>query len=260
MDESGGAVDPGGSPEWVERRWGGSRVRAEPSALAWVDRAMREHGTLYDAARADHQLEAAGGRGPVFGVRHGGEAWMVRHCRRGGAFGEVLGDRYVAVSTPRPFREQTAARALRKAGVSTPAVVAAAVYPAGPIYRGDVMTTWVEGSASLLHRLAPIVSSRPESAVPLLRQTGGLARSLARAGAMHVDFNAGNVLLSDRKVWVIDLDRCRLGMPNGTAAVDRTCRRMLDRLARSLRKTVTGGAPLPPTWLAALADGGEVPT
>lgn len=246
---------PDATPTWIERSWGARRVRTEPGALDWVEWAMRTHGSLYAAAAADHEVEASGGRGPVFGIRLGGEAWMVRHYRRGGALGDLLDDRYVAVRSPRPFREQAASRLLRRAGVPTPAVLAAAVYGAGPFYRGDLVTEWVERSTSLLERLAAVVSTRPETEAVLVGRTGNLARSLAGAGALHVDFNCGNVLAVGDDVSVIDLDRCRVGLDVSEISADRACRRMLDRLERSIRKTVTGGEPIPPVWTAALRAG-----
>lgn len=242
------------APSWVERTWGGDRIRAEPVVLPWVERAMESHTSLYAGARADHDVEMAGGRGPVYGVRSGEHAWMVRHYRRGGALGDLLDDRYLAVRTPRPFREQAAAHTLRLAGVPTPAVLAAAVYPSGALYRGDLVTERVQGAVPLLQRLAASFT-RPEREEELLVRVGRLARMIAEAGALHVDFNAGNVLVTGDRVWVIDLDRCRLGIRRDGDHADQAARRMLDRLERSIRKTVTGGEPVPAVWLAGIAAG-----
>jgi len=232
-------------------------VRVESTARGWVERSMETHGSLYAAARADHDLEVGGGRGPVYGVRSQGRAWMVRHYRRGGAFGDLLDDRYVSVRTPRPFREQAAARALRRAGVPTPGVVAAAVYAAGAFYRGDLVTERVEGSTPLRQRLAK-VAKHPEQEEDLMVRVGHLAYLVAQAGALHVDFNVANILAVGNDVWVIDLDRCRLGVSGAPA--DQFVERMLQRLQRSIRKTVMGGEPVPGVWLDGLAAGATSPS
>lgn len=224
--------------------------------------------SAWGAREAVHVL--SGGRGPAYLVEAEGQRWVVRHYRRGGAVAGVLGDRYLAAGTPRPFREAAAAAAARAAGVRTPAVVAGAVYPAGPFYRADLVTAWVEGARPLAEVLAgsgaakggPAAASVRPPAGPTavaeaaasppphgaLEAAGGLIAALAAAGLRHADLNAHNVLLRQGngglEAWVLDLDRCAVGVPPQAAAAT-----MSRRLLRSVEKLVKAkGGGVPDAW------------
>lgn len=195
----------------------------------------------------------------------------MRHYHRGGAVASALGDRYLRLGVPRPFREFAAGDALAAAGVPTPRVVGAAVYPAGPFYRGDLVTEWVPGSRDLAHVLFPAddpaataegavgapgaVGERP--GVAAMRATGRLLRLAHERGLDHPDLNIKNILIvgeaEEPEAMVLDLDRARvLGRP----VSERRRRRMIGRFWRSVRKwEAAKGAALPAAVRAGFADG-----
>ncbi|MFO7892675.1 MAG: lipopolysaccharide kinase InaA family protein, partial [Longimicrobiales bacterium] len=163
------------------------------------------------------------------------ERWVVRHYHRGGAIAPILGDRYLRLGAPRPVREYGTGRALERRGLPTPAHIAAAVYPSGIWYRGDLVTRWVPGSRDLAAVLFPGRSLEgPESGAPrsaagagaesgmgsgagaleaggpeaggpeaggaeaeaAMRATGRLFRRLHEGGVVHPDLNLKNVLIA----------------------------------------------------------------
>ena len=244
----------------VERLEGsdGTRLICIPEARAsleeWLDRA----GTLFDAAAADPRAEPLEGRGVVHVVpRPSGERWVVRHYRRGGAVAALLGDRYLRVERSRPERELEASRALKQAGIATPTVVAAACYPRGAFYRGDIVTRFLPGSRDLAAILFPQSigdsdgagsegggtggaggSAGPGSIAPAtaLEAAGRLIRRAQEAGLRHPDLNLKNILVVETAegvtAHVVDLDRARVKAPVGGW----WRRRMVRRFWRSARK------------------------
>lgn len=196
-------------------------------------------------------MESLHGRELVYVVDTPGDRggrWVVRHYRRGGAVARVLGDRYLRVGVPRPFRERDLSDALREAGIRTPPVVGAAVYPAGPFYRGDLVTELVPGArdlAAVLFGVAQLPSAprmsgdgaEEREAAAAMRAAGRLVRALHELGVVHRDLNLKNILLTRTPeggldAWILDLDAARLR--TGVSAGAR--RRMLKRFWRSAAK------------------------
>lgn len=223
----------------------GGRARVRPEAEGWVRATLEEGRTLFEEARDDPDRIELRGRGPAYAIPAPARTradpdsrparWLVRHYRRGGAVASLLGDRYLRLGTPRPFRELAASEEVRARGVETPRVVAAAVYPAGVFYRGDLVTDFVEGARDL----AEILFSDDEEPSRRRRAAaaaGALVGELGRAGIHHRDLNAKNVLLVGEgealRALALDLDRCRLAAA-GTAVPPGP---MLARLLRSLHR------------------------
>lgn len=246
-DRSGPLSAPDGFVE-VERA--GARVFTRPEARSWVEEALEAHGSLHRAAARSRDALRRQGRGPVFAIPARpdevqsalGETpgrWAVRHYRRGGAVARLLGDRYLRVGAPRPFRELRASEAVRRRRIPTPRVVAAAVYPAGLFYRGDLVSRFIPNAVELAdilfdpdrRGLSGTVDRREA-----LAEAGALIRAMARAGVHHPDLNARNVLLEwsggAPHAHLVDLDRCRVDQgPSPEAA-----KAMHARLVRSIRK------------------------
>jgi 3-deoxy-D-manno-octulosonic acid kinase len=236
-------------------------LRALPGREPALRRWLAEHGTLMAAAEAHPDAVALEGRGRVAvvpgpAVPEGApaERWVVRHYHRGGAVASAMGDRYLRLGAPRPFRELGMLEAVRALGVPAPAPVGAAVYFAGPFYRGDLVTVWVPDSIDLATLLfpppagAPPVAAAPADAgvaghADAMRAAGRLVRLLHDRGVVHPDLNLKNVLLAagvdgtggdgEPRALVLDLDRATLG---DGAVPDRARRAMLDRFWRSARK------------------------
>lgn len=168
----------------------------------------------------------------------------------------LLRDRYLRVGTPRPVQELHLGWALQEKGLPTPPHIGAAVYPAGPWYRGDLVTRYVPGSRDLAAVLFPGRPVPAEDAAAALELTGRLFRTLHDGGVVHPDLNLKNILIVDRRpspeAQVLDLDGARLRGRVG----DRARRRMIARFWRSARKwSARTATALDPAWLDAFEAG-----
>jgi 3-deoxy-D-manno-octulosonic acid kinase len=133
---------------------------------------------------------------------------VVRHARRGGLLGPLLGDRFAG--RPRFLREIALAEALREAGIPTPPVLAGLAYLTPLWHRADVATERVDGrdlASTLFGDDAPSGPSRRD----LLHAVGRLVRRLHEAGFVHPDLQLRNVLVDTGSgaVWLLDVDTCR---------------------------------------------------
>ena len=226
-----------GVPEGFDRfSRGSATVWVRPEVRGWVESILSTAPTLHAAAARLGGRQMTG-RGAVYAVPTTRGDWVVRHFRRGGSVASLFGDRYLVGGLPRPFQETRASESVRDRDIPTPRVLAAAVYKAGPIYRGDLVTELVPDASELAEVLfdgersgLAATSDRKEA----LRETGSLICRLAGSGVRHADLNAKNVLLQwsggSPTAYVLDLDRCRIGTE--PVPVDS----MLQRLLRSLRK------------------------
>jgi len=239
-------------------------VLARKEIVPWVRYVMEGGATLYEAAAKDRDRFELPGRMPVFAIpskrgrserssggggpgsesgangTSAGGRWAVRHYSRGGRiFPTLLGDRYLGLGLPRPHHEVRVSEEARSRGVPTPRILAAALYPAPPFYRGDLVTEFVPQSKDLLGTLfdprktgAGGASERLEA----LRAAGALIQTLQGAGLLHSDLHAGNILLRWEgtlpRAQVLDLDRSRI-LPKGRHAPPGP---MLSRLTHSLKK------------------------
>ncbi len=218
----------------------GTVVWVRPETVGWVELALERAGTLHQAAARTPDARAMEGRGTTWSIPSPDDepGWAVRHYRRGGRMAALLGDRYLRRGLPRPFQELRTSEEVRARGLPTPRVVAASVYPAGPFYRGDLVTELVPDALELGEILfdpertgVSAAGDRKEA----LRETGRLVRKMAEAGVFHPDVNVRNVLLQWYGApdgWVLDLDKCRVRRGRDRAGAARMGRRLL----RSVRK------------------------
>ena len=255
---------------------GKARAFVWHKAHEWASRTLEEYGSLYSWAAGGADAVALSGRGTVWSVPAAGAGpdgrtrWVVRRYLRGGAMATILRDTYFRAGPTRPLRELHASAAARALGLPVPAVVAGAVYPAGPLhYRADLVTEQIPDTRDLAEVLfghaAPenVARPAPERAAAL-RASGRLAAHAGAAGVRHPDLNAKNVVLrpaasggSDPDAWMVDMDRCRVRItPRPRADTDS----MLARLERSLRKFErAGGRHLAAEEWTALRQGAERP-
>lgn len=181
-------------------------------------RAALAAGTLYAWAAAQPGRDVFQGRGEVFGVTLGSRRAVVRHARRGGLLGPLLGDRYRG--RPRFAREMKICRDLQADGISTPDVLAGVMYQTGAVHRADTATARVDG-----RDLAEIFfgNDPPSGAerTAILQEVGELVGKLYRVGFVHPDLQLKNILIETAggprlKAWLLDVDTVRRMSGPGT--------------------------------------------
>lgn len=204
--------------------------------------------TLYEYAARHPAARAMQGRAATYAVplpQDSGRV-VVRHNRHGGLFAPLTGDLFFTPT--RAPHELAVSLALTQAGVATPEVLAYAVYPPGGILqRSDVCSREIPRSRDLAEVITKGTEGERQRA---LVSAAHLAAMLARCGARHHDLNAKNILLTDGRAYVLDVDRVVLGTDPDVAL-----RGNLARLERSLRKwRDEHGAPVTESDLALLHD------
>jgi 3-deoxy-D-manno-octulosonic acid kinase len=227
-------------PGYEARSVGGVTGFAWGPATAWLESVLSQGVGLHSWAASREEAKPLVGRGPVYAIGapapgpDGRPRWAVRRYRRGGRVAPILGDRYVRSGLPRPMRELMATAEARTRGIPAPAVVAGAVYPAGPFYRADLVTELIPDARTLEALI--FGSGGSPDASDLLLEAGRFVRRLEEASVLHADLNASNVLLirgnTESGARVVDLDRCRV-LSAGARPIGDKMRR---RLERSLRK------------------------
>ncbi|HRN54107.1 MAG TPA: lipopolysaccharide kinase InaA family protein [Gemmatimonadaceae bacterium] len=209
-------------------------VIARHDAVAGVEEALRETRTLHCWAATVPGAKPFQGRATAWGTTlpRGGPAVVVRHARHGGIFAAITGDRFLWPG--RAPWELEASERLRAAGVPTPAVVAYALYPAGPGFcRCDVATARLPDGGDL-----PVVwaTASVGDRDAMLTAVAALVRALGLVHAQHEDLNAKNVYLTREgagfRAFALDVDRVRFLAPGDARATSLN----LARLLRSLRK------------------------
>ncbi|SDL54492.1 3-deoxy-D-manno-octulosonic acid kinase [Modicisalibacter muralis] len=156
----------------------------------------------------------------------GGQQWVLRPYRRGGMAARLSESRYVwtGLARTRGFRELRLTAELHARGLPVPAPVAAHVRRHGLSYAAALLTVRLPGARALAESL-------PRADTALLERVGATIRCFHDAGLDHVDLNARNLLVTpDERVWLIDLDRCRLRQPGRWREAN------LRRLERSLER------------------------
>lgn len=231
MSEAGPAAPPGYTRLVVRD----ATVVARHDAVAGVEDALRETRTLHGWASTVPSAKAFQGRATAWGTTlpRGGPAVVVRHARHGGFFAALTGDRFLWPG--RAPWELEASERLRAAGVPTPAVVAYALYPAGPGFcRCDVATARLPEGGDL-----PLLWAEADAASrdAMLTATAALVRALGLVQAFHEDLNAKNIYLVREgqgwRAYALDVDRVRF-LATGD---ERAAELNLARLLRSLRKS-----------------------
>ncbi|WP_425283430.1 3-deoxy-D-manno-octulosonic acid kinase [Halomonas daqiaonensis] len=170
----------------------------------------------------------APGRGVSLFLAVGKEEWVLRPYRRGGLIAQLSERRYVwtGLQRTRAFREFHLTAGLHAQGLPVPRPVATGVTRHGLVYEAALITVRIPGARALSELL-----KRGDADAALIERVGATIRRFHNAGLDHVDLNARNLLVdTEGKVWLIDLDRCRL-RPKGTWQADN-----LERLERSLAK------------------------
>jgi 3-deoxy-D-manno-octulosonic acid kinase len=230
LSEAGPAAPPGYTRLVVRD----ATVVARHDAVAGVEDALKETRTLHGWASTVPSAKAFQGRATAWGTTlpRGGPSVVVRHARHGGVFAPLTGDRFLWPG--RAPWELEASERLRSAGVPTPAVVAYALYPAGPGFcRCDVATARLPEGGDLPALWADADAASRDS---MLTATAALVRALGLVQAHHEDLNAKNIYLVREgqgwRAYALDVDRVRFLAPGDGRAAELN----LARLERSLKK------------------------
>jgi 3-deoxy-D-manno-octulosonic acid kinase len=231
-------------PGYQERRYAAGVGYVWDDAAGWLDEVLGSGRTLHAWAASGENVKPLVGRGTLYAVdarAAGPDArprWAVRRYYRGGLMAPLLGDRHLPTRATRPIRELWATVEARARGVPAPAVVAGAIYPAGPFYRADLATELIPDGRTL--EALVFGSGGTPDASELLAHAGRLVGVLERALVLHVDLNAANVLLvrgdTASGARVVDLDRCVV-FPLGARAFGPMMRKRLERSLRKLSRT-----------------------
>ncbi|WP_376691374.1 3-deoxy-D-manno-octulosonic acid kinase [Wenzhouxiangella sp. EGI_FJ10409] len=212
----------------TELQAGSTRILYDPSALDVVSPEWLDPGfwRLRDAVLAEF-----GGRGQALAVATGAGPAVLRRYLRGGMIARVSRERYffTGYQRSRSFREFRVLDRLRRMDLPVPEPLIASCERRGATYRAAILTRLLENAISL-----------PEAADILepehWQRLGATLGRFFRAGVVHPDLNASNLLIDGDCHWhLIDFDRARI--ENGPVDPEP----MLKRLERSLDKLgITG--------------------
>jgi 3-deoxy-D-manno-octulosonic acid kinase len=172
---------------------------------------------------------SAKGRGTTWFVDLTDVIGALRHYRRGGLFGKLVADSYwfTGWTNTRCYQELELLNILNRAGVNTPAPLAARAIKKNLIYKADILTQKVESASDLVD----ILKNKPLNSAGYY-QIGQEIRKMHDVGVNHTDLNIHNILLDhDGKVWLIDFDKCQIESSKGAWKS-----KNLERLKRSFMK------------------------
>jgi len=197
-----------------------------------ADRIDQPTPELFDTQHWERQGRVAGraiGRGSALLLQTGFGPAVLRQYLRGGWPARVSRESYLftGFERSRPFVEFNMLAALTGMELPAPAPLAALCRRQGLFYRGWLLME------RILHvrALADLLGERARSPA-LWRAVGATIARFHRAGVVHADLNARNILVGrDDAIHLVDFDRARLSA-DATAA----CRANLRRLQRSLEK------------------------
>ncbi len=166
-------------------------------------------------------------RGGARKVDVAGRAVVVRRLRRGGALRGVLPDLFL--DGRRGERERRVTALAAAAGIPVVEVLGVRTRRCwGALHEIHVVTPYIDAPDVLA-----FLRGGGRATVALCRAVAGAVAALARAGILHRDLQAANLLWreADGACLVIDLDRAHEGIPPAVAA-----RAMALRLGRSIAK------------------------
>jgi len=177
------------------------------------------------------------GRGTVWFVEQGDNRWVLKAFRRGGFVGRFIREHYVFLGNRRGrmIREFELLSRLHRLGLPVPRPVAACLNRTGMLsYSGSLITERLDNARSL----AVCVSRGELPEDHQWHEIGRIIRKFHDNHVFHSDLNAGNVLLDESAVYLIDFDRGRIR----SSGLEGNWRRAnLRRLRHSLDKLSTHG-------------------
>lgn len=146
---------------------------------------------------------------------------VIRHYYHGGCFRGLTGDLFFGVS--RFLNELRILSETYRSGIPVPAPAGLIITPVGGgIYRGDLVTVYIQGSIDLLtyYRNLPIDSSPDELRVrgEIIDRLAFRISDLHKAGVYHGDLQLKNLSIKKStkgvRVFLLDFDKARRGTPD----------------------------------------------
>jgi len=203
------------------------------SGFGWITAELADNGL--DAFWGEvRPLEGARGRGGVGVLTIGDREVVVRPCRRGGALGRLLEDRYV--SPQRVRREIETLVGLRAEGVPAVVPLAAVGKRHGVYWRLRLCTERVAEALPL----PAFMAAHPHLRRVTAEATGTLLRLAFAAGLRHPDLHLDNIICAQRgdrvRALLVDLDRARLKTPVEQRDIDAMLVRMARYVVRHRRR------------------------
>jgi 3-deoxy-D-manno-octulosonic acid kinase len=197
-----------------------------------ADRVQEPRPVLFDPAYWKREGRLAGhavGRGSALLLDTEFGPAVLRQYLRGGWPAHISRDRYLftGFGRSRPMNEFRMLATLSDMGLPVPRPLAALCRRQGMLYRGWLLMDRILQAQTL----ADVLAGQSQSSV-LWRGTGETIARFHRAGVVHADLNARNILVAeDDVIHLVDFDRARFAA-DGSAAF----RANLKRLRRSLEK------------------------
>ena len=204
---------------------GFDEVSGDDGATAWIDREERTavcNALLYEKDLTPLNEE---GRGEVFLFPLSQGQGVFRRHMRGGFVRHFLKRSYVLDN--RPKGELETHHAIWTRNLPVPRPLGALWRRRGPLFCGALATQYLEGVS-----LAFYLRQGIEDDGDLLRKVGETIAKFHDAGVYHADLNANNIVFTDGRAFLIDLDRARMGKPKDMHRGAGN----LNRLHRSFRK------------------------
>lgn len=164
------------------------------------------------------------GRGAVFTLPLRDGTAIVREYRRGGIVRRALSS---GTLVNRPRREWEVLTHVHRRGLPVPQPLAVVWQRRWGLVHGAIATRRVHAQ-SLIDFLKTEHADRDAT----LHRVGEVIRYMHELGVYHADLHAGNILVGDNEVYIVDFDRATL--PYGVPETDRA--RNLLRLRRSFWK------------------------
>lgn len=179
------------------------------------------------------QVVSSGGRGAAWFINNEWGHWVLRHYRRGGLPGKLIKNHYVFLGCERvrSIREYLLLGELFKLGLPVPRPLAACYRREGAIYTAAIILQRIDGVKTLL-------DFPTEYHLDVWQEVGACIRRFHDHGVFHADLNCTNILIreQDRRIYLIDFDRGHIHSHRGAQASWKQAN--LDRLLRSVNKTL----------------------
>lgn len=175
----------------------------------------------------------AKGRSATLKVRNNDmeKSWVLRQYYRGGLFGHIIERNYIYTkeSSVRSVAEWRLLAKLYELGLSVPKPIAAIYWRSGFVYQAALLTEYIKNSVTLSEYL--VTSEQPDWASIAIT-----IKSIHKAGCVHGDLNAHNILLHGvNDVTIIDFDKSYISHSN-QIKLHKVQKHNLYRLKRSILK------------------------